>query len=255
MNELPLVGTGVVMVSSVLDRCEPCIIAKHACDPHPTIPHRVYNILELVHANLCGPFPTQSPHGEQHALIMLDDGSNYNAVECMWTKDQVFEWFKVVIVHWELQTGKKLKFTQIDRGGDFVSGPFRAWLEERGVVHQITCPYSHQQNRKAECIVHTLEDHAMANLYGAGLSSSYWADAFNVLVLPQMSVLLRLSLGACLLTSLLNATNLTCLIFAFSAVMALLVYLLSFSVKSIPTAAERLESFLSNHNTRNTNRT
>jgi hypothetical protein len=179
VNELPLVGTGVVMVSSVLDRCEPCIIAKHARDPHPAVPHRVYDILELVHADLCSPFPTRSPRGEQHALVMLDDGSNYNAVECMWTKDQAFERFKVVIVCWELQTGKKLKFTRTDGGGNFVNGPFRVWLEERGVVHQITCPYSHQQNGKAERMVRTLEDRAMANLYGAGLSSSYWADAFK----------------------------------------------------------------------------
>jgi hypothetical protein len=83
VNELPLVGTGVVVVSSVLDRCEPCIIAKHTCDPHSTSPHRVYNILELVHADLCGPFPTRSSCGEQHALVMLDDGLNDNVVECM----------------------------------------------------------------------------------------------------------------------------------------------------------------------------
>jgi hypothetical protein len=97
VKERPLIGSGVVIITSVLDKCEPCIIAKHPRGPHPAQDCHVYNKLGLVHADLCGPFPTQSPWGELHALVLLDDHTNFNAVECLRTKDQTFERFKVVI--------------------------------------------------------------------------------------------------------------------------------------------------------------
>lgn len=56
---LPLVVTGVTVDSQLpLHRCEACIMAKHPGKPFPPseTPH-ASNMLDLIHSDLCGPFP------------------------------------------------------------------------------------------------------------------------------------------------------------------------------------------------------
>ena len=56
---LPLVATGVnVDVNIPSTHCKSCIMAKHPCQPHPpsSMPC-VKHILNLVHLDVCGPFP------------------------------------------------------------------------------------------------------------------------------------------------------------------------------------------------------
>ena len=59
VKHLPLVTTGVnVNCSKPLSQCEVCIMAKHPCKPYP--PSKTLctqDMLDLVHSDLCGPFP------------------------------------------------------------------------------------------------------------------------------------------------------------------------------------------------------
>ncbi|KAG1837906.1 hypothetical protein DFJ58DRAFT_634733, partial [Suillus subalutaceus] len=60
--------------SRPLRTCKPCIIAKHPHKPyHASSMPRASNILDLVHSDLCGPFPVITPHGKHHFVIFLDD--------------------------------------------------------------------------------------------------------------------------------------------------------------------------------------
>jgi hypothetical protein len=68
---------------------------------------------------------------------------------------------------------------QSDNVGDFLSACFTAYLDGKGIVCQLSCPYSHQQKGKAEHCIWTIEGRAMTLMYGANLSLSYWADAVN----------------------------------------------------------------------------
>ncbi|KAG2036898.1 hypothetical protein BDR03DRAFT_865094, partial [Suillus americanus] len=62
--------------SQPLHSCEPCIMAKHPRKLYPpsTTP-KVSHVLNLVHSDLCGPFPIATPHGKHHFVIFLDDHS------------------------------------------------------------------------------------------------------------------------------------------------------------------------------------
>ena len=180
VDELPKLGTGVVIKPSVLDRCEACIIGKHPRAPHDDRGEDIdYDILGLLHTDMCGPFPVQSPRGESHFMIVLDDNSNFLATVCLPSKDRALEEFRTIVNRWELETGKKVRIMRSDNAGDFLSARFIAYLNEKGIVHQLSCPYSHQQNGKAERCIRTIEDRALTLMYGANLSSTYWADAVN----------------------------------------------------------------------------
>lgn len=56
---LPLVATGFTLDSKKqLGKCEACIVSKHPRKPYPpSETHRAKKMLDLVHSDLCGPFP------------------------------------------------------------------------------------------------------------------------------------------------------------------------------------------------------
>ncbi|KAG1860158.1 hypothetical protein DFJ58DRAFT_658037, partial [Suillus subalutaceus] len=75
VKRLPLFSTGAkVDTTYPLHTCEPCIMAKHPHKPYP--PSKTpcaKHVLDLIHSDLCGPFPVATPHGKLHFIIFLDD--------------------------------------------------------------------------------------------------------------------------------------------------------------------------------------
>ena len=60
-----------------LTRCEACILGKQARLPAPTSPTpRSTELLELIHVDICGPFPVTTPHGKLYFVLFLDDASS-----------------------------------------------------------------------------------------------------------------------------------------------------------------------------------
>ncbi|KIK32411.1 hypothetical protein CY34DRAFT_42364, partial [Suillus luteus UH-Slu-Lm8-n1] len=78
VKRLPLFATGVKVETSLpLHTCEPCLLGKHPRKPYPVSDSpRAANLLDLVHSDLCGPFPVATPHSKHHFVIFLDDHSN-----------------------------------------------------------------------------------------------------------------------------------------------------------------------------------
>ncbi|CAI7840513.1 unnamed protein product [Closterium sp. NIES-53] len=67
----------------------------------------------------------------------------------------VFEkWLKVV----ERQTSKTVKMLYSDRGGEFLDRAFTDLIEDKGILHNLTCPYTPQQNDMAEREMRTTND-------------------------------------------------------------------------------------------------
>ena len=92
-----------------LSKCEPCIIGKHACTPHPSSSTpKSTELLELVFCDLCGPFPVLTPHGKLYLIAFLEDSANILKVHCLARKDQSAEAFHVTKASWERKTGKKI---------------------------------------------------------------------------------------------------------------------------------------------------
>jgi len=50
-------------------------------------------------------------------------------------------------------------------------------FQSKGISVQVTAPYAHSQNGKAECYVWTLEDGGQTLIADSGLPASFWGDA------------------------------------------------------------------------------
>lgn len=79
----------------------------------------------------------------------------------------------------ERHVGKQLKQLRTDGAGELTSSAFAHFCSERGIVKQVTVPYSSHMNGIAENKHQALQYQARTMLLQANLSTAYWAEAVN----------------------------------------------------------------------------
>jgi transposase InsO family protein len=157
--------------------CEACLAGKTARKPFPEGGRRrASRVLELVHSDICGPFPN-SIGGSSYFITFVDDHSAHVDVDFLKKKSEALASFRAWKIRVEKETGQRIGKIRTDNAGELTSNEFEAYLAGDGIVHQTTAPHSSQQNGVAERINRTLEESARANLTEAGLSIGFWADA------------------------------------------------------------------------------
>ena len=110
---------------------------------------RASHPLELVHSDLCGPMHTTSIGDDRYFLTFIDDYSRKTWVFFFKEKTEVYEYFKSFKGLVERESGFPLKTLHTDRGGEYVSCEFEAFLKENDIRHQLTARYT-QQNGVSE---------------------------------------------------------------------------------------------------------
>jgi hypothetical protein len=133
--------------------------------------------LALIHSDVCSPFPIRIPHGKLYFIVFLDDCTNTLDAPLLAAKSQSLEAFKITYHRWEWKMERKLKAFQSDNAGEFISEEFNAYLVEHGIERQKSAPYSHQQNRKAERTIETIEGRVLAMMAATDAPPSLWGEA------------------------------------------------------------------------------
>lgn len=82
----------------------------------------------------------------------------------------------------EVESGWKLKVLRSDRGGEFTSVEFGVYCAEEGVQHQLTPPYSPQQNGVVERRNQTMVGMARSMLLEKSLPRMFWGEAVTTAV-------------------------------------------------------------------------
>lgn len=89
-----------------------------------------------------------------------------------------------------------MKAIRSDNGREYLSDNFKQWLRVKGIQHQLTTPYTPQQNRMAERYNRTLMERVVTMLADAGLIKMYWGEA----VMAANDVQNRTTQGGCSIT-------------------------------------------------------
>lgn len=83
----------------------------------------------------------------------------------MKVKSEVFTLFKNFKTRVELETGHKIKTLRTDNGGEYTSNEFTQFLNQQGIAHQLTAPYTPQQKGVSERKNRTVMDMSRCLLY------------------------------------------------------------------------------------------
>ncbi|CAG9134816.1 unnamed protein product [Plutella xylostella] len=162
--------------------CIVCCEGKQSRLPFSHNGNRGSELLDVVHADVCGPMEHRSIGGMKYFLLFVDDYSRMAFVYFLKTKDEVFSYFKSFKQLVENQTGRKLKVLRTDNGTEFCSKVFEKYLQDAGVIHQKTCPYTPEQNGLCERLNRSVVEKARCLIYDAGLSKRFWGEAVNTAV-------------------------------------------------------------------------
>ena len=131
--------------------CKDCLVGKQHRDSFPMRSSWIASqILQLVHANICGPIKPASNSKKRYLLTFIDDFSHKTWVYFLAEKSEAFTVFKSFKLHVDKATNMSLKGLRTDHGGEFTSQEFKNFCNVHGVQRQLIATYSPQQNGVAE---------------------------------------------------------------------------------------------------------
>lgn len=103
-------------------------------------------------------------------VTFTDDHTSKTFGYLLKCKSEVMSKFIIFKAMVERQTGLKIKCLRSDNGGEYVNQRFSGFLNNEGIVHQTTVPYSAQQNGVSERLNRTLIEKTRCMLQESGLS-------------------------------------------------------------------------------------
>ncbi len=75
------------------------------------------------------------------------------------------------------QVGQSIGTLRTDRGGEYIGREMENWMKQKGILHQMTTPYTPQQNGGVEWKNQTPNETVVMMLTVAGLDRQYWGEA------------------------------------------------------------------------------
>jgi hypothetical protein len=103
---------------SDLEQCVDCIKGKYVRKIKKDV-KRSAGTLEIIHTDICGPFPMKSVDGYDSFITFPDDYSRYGYIYPIKERLEALDKFKIFKGEVENQHNKKIKIVRPDRGGEY----------------------------------------------------------------------------------------------------------------------------------------
>eukprot|EP00798_Chlamydomonas_sp_ICE-L_P019275 gene19275-biopygen28119 len=118
-------------------------------------------------------------HGKYYLLVLCDQFSGFAEVAALAKKGEAPWVVQAIILRWSaLLLGRPFGCLRSDRAKEFLVGWFEDWLVEMEATHELSLPYTPQQNGTAERYNGVVGDIARTLLIESKLPKSFWPYAF-----------------------------------------------------------------------------
>jgi hypothetical protein len=130
---------------SNLDYCIDCINGKYAKQVKKGEAKRSVWFLEIIHTDICGPFPIKYVDGFDSFITFTDNFLCYGYIYPIKERSEALDKFKIFKGEVENQHNIKIKLVRSNHGGEYygrhtpygqVPRPFARFLQENGIVAQ-----------------------------------------------------------------------------------------------------------------------
>jgi transposase InsO family protein len=135
--------------------------------------------LEPLHMDLFGPIAYISIGGSKYCLVIVDDYSRFTWVFFLQEKSQTQETLKGFLRWAQNEFGVRIKKIRSDNGTEFKNSQIEGFLEDEGIKHEFSSPYTPQQNGVVERKNRTLLDMARTMLDEYKTLDRFWVEAIN----------------------------------------------------------------------------
>lgn len=149
--------------------------------------HRTYEqVGEVISSDLAVGLPMTLQKNVALA-IFVDHYSSFVWVRPIRGKHEAAELFPAICALVKTQTEHPVKAFRTDNGGEYMSEKLAKFFEYKGIIHETSVPYVHQQNGKAEVIIRIIFTYMRSVLFKSAMPASFWdvassycAHAMNV---------------------------------------------------------------------------
>jgi transposase InsO family protein len=172
---------GLTNVHFEKDRiCSACQAGKQVGAHHP---HKNIMMtdrpLELLHMDLFSPITYINIGGSKYCLVIVDDYSCFTWVFFLQEKSQTLETLKRFLRRAQNEFVLRIKKIRSDNGTEIKNSQIEGFLEEEGIKHEFSSPYTPQQNGVVERKNKTLLDMARIMLDEYKTPDRFWAEAID----------------------------------------------------------------------------
>jgi transposase InsO family protein len=129
--------------------------------------------------NLFGPITYISIGGNKYGLVIVDDFSHFTWVLFLQDKSEAQGIIKKFIRRAQNEYELKIKNIRSDNGLEFRNTNVEEFLDEEGIKHEFSAPYTPQQNGIVERKNRTLIEAARTMLDESKTPDIFWAKAIN----------------------------------------------------------------------------
>jgi hypothetical protein len=136
--------------------------------------------LELLHMDLFGPVAYLSIEGSKYGLVIVDDFSCFTWFFFLQDKSETQGILKRFLKRAQNEFELKVKKIRSDNGSEFKNLQVEEYLEEEGIKHEFSAPYTPQQNGVVERKNRTLIDTARMMLGEYKTPERFWSEAVNI---------------------------------------------------------------------------
>ena len=153
-----------------------------ACTQFSIITYIPVQQLQLLHADLRGPFGYRSIDGSKYFLSIVDGFSRFVHVKTLTNKSDVsktvIDFIRAAETRFQ-STGRvyKVGMLRTDNGGEFFNYELKEFMREKGIQHQLTVPHHSYQNGVAERMHRTLQMKTRTLLADAHMPIKFWPEA------------------------------------------------------------------------------
>jgi transposase InsO family protein len=106
--------------------------------------------LEMLHMDLFGPIAYISIDGNKYGHVIIDDYSCFTWVFFLQDKCETQEMLKKFLKRAQNKFDAKVKKIRSDNGTEFKNTQIKDYLDEEGIKHEFSSPYTPQKNGVVE---------------------------------------------------------------------------------------------------------
>ncbi|CAI7909765.1 unnamed protein product [Closterium sp. NIES-53] len=154
--------------------CVSCVGGKLARHTFPDQGSDADDVLAVVYVDLCGPLWVAAKDGSLYFLLLKYRKTRYVWVRPVAKKSDALQEFVQWLAVTEQQTKKSVLMLRSDRGGEFLGKQFTDFVNGKGIIHNLTCPYIPQQNGMAEREMRTVVESVRTMLLHMGVQHHWW---------------------------------------------------------------------------------
>ncbi|OXU31735.1 hypothetical protein TSAR_007912 [Trichomalopsis sarcophagae] len=156
------------------------VLGKQSRKPHLSVGlESNYGPGEKIHTDVCRPVNISTPSGTRFFLVLKDESTGFRKVYFMAHKSKVINRFKEFEAFVRTQIGTQIKVLRSDNGTEYTCGKFQTFLKERRIIHELSSPYIHEQNGRAEREIRALVESERSMLHAKKVDKKLWSEAVN----------------------------------------------------------------------------